>query len=505
MDNGATGEREFDLNIEKILESWEVYHAVREIIANALDEQTLTDTDEIKIYKDGNAWHIVDFGRGINYHHLTQNENEEKLNSDKLIGRFGVGLKDALATLYRHGIKVRIISKYGIITLSQAPKQGFEDVITLHARILPSSDERMVGTDFVLEGCSDEDIEHAKSLFLTFSGERVLETTGYGQVVEKGGPEANIYINGVKVASEPNFLFSYNITSLTRQLKKALNRERTNVGRTAYTDRVQRILTSCKSEVVIHALIEDSRQFESGMKHDELAWNEVAMYAYKQLSILDQKTTYVTPEELRESPDIIDKMRKDGFNPVVIPTSLSQKMDDYNSGSNSGDVFNTTRNFIERQQQSYNPVIVDRASLTGAERQIFDQTDSILELIGGKPRNVKQIVIAEKIYEHEYLTETLGLWESQMNRIVVKRSQLKSMKLYAGTLLHECSHAMSGATDVSRDFEIQLTSVIGSLVERYLSRGSQDTRNNRTEVREEIRPEVKEEKPKGFLSRLRRH
>jgi hypothetical protein len=33
--------KEFDLNIEKILENWEVYHAVREVIANALDEQKL--------------------------------------------------------------------------------------------------------------------------------------------------------------------------------------------------------------------------------------------------------------------------------------------------------------------------------------------------------------------------------------------------------------------------------------------------------------------------------
>lgn len=34
----------FDLNIEKILENWEVRHAVREIIANALDEQLITGT-----------------------------------------------------------------------------------------------------------------------------------------------------------------------------------------------------------------------------------------------------------------------------------------------------------------------------------------------------------------------------------------------------------------------------------------------------------------------------
>ena len=43
---------EFDLNIEEILEKWESKHAVREIIANALDEQQLTSTDSLKIYNN---------------------------------------------------------------------------------------------------------------------------------------------------------------------------------------------------------------------------------------------------------------------------------------------------------------------------------------------------------------------------------------------------------------------------------------------------------------------
>jgi DNA gyrase/topoisomerase IV subunit B len=43
--------RLFDLNIEKVLEDWEVYHAVREVLANALDEQLLTATKEIEISK----------------------------------------------------------------------------------------------------------------------------------------------------------------------------------------------------------------------------------------------------------------------------------------------------------------------------------------------------------------------------------------------------------------------------------------------------------------------
>ena len=38
----------FDLNIEQVLEHWEPEHAVREIIANALDEQFLTKSKKSK-------------------------------------------------------------------------------------------------------------------------------------------------------------------------------------------------------------------------------------------------------------------------------------------------------------------------------------------------------------------------------------------------------------------------------------------------------------------------
>ena len=60
--------RNFDLNIEKILEGWEVKHAIREVIENALDEQVLSHTQDITIGKDRSGnWHIQDFGRGIRY------------------------------------------------------------------------------------------------------------------------------------------------------------------------------------------------------------------------------------------------------------------------------------------------------------------------------------------------------------------------------------------------------------------------------------------------------
>jgi hypothetical protein len=458
-------DKEFDLNIEKILENWEVYHAIREIIANALDEQILMDTQDIQIIKKNNEWHIIDFGRGINYHHLTQNENEEKLNNDKLIGRFGVGLKDALATLYRHKIGIIIISKYGIITLMEASKTGFDDIITLHAKIEDSPNKNMIGTDFALIGCEDIDIEIAKSLFLTFTNSRVLEKTNYGQVISKEGDASYIYINGVKVSEENNFLFSYNITSLTKQIKKALNRERTNVGRTAYSERIKSILLACKEECVICNLVDDLQQYNTGLRHDELSWNDVAMYASRKIGDFKKNVVFVTSDTAISTPSVIDDMKMKGFEPIVVPETLVNKLDDYNQGTeeNSAPIL-TTNKFISDMAEKKKYTFVEETKLSPLERDVYSKMDVILKLIGGKPNNVKQIKVSETIYESEIFAETVGLWDSSEGIVIIKRCQLKSLQSFAGTLIHECIHAKSGEDDVNRGFERALTDIIGVIV-----------------------------------------
>ena len=465
--------QEFDLNIEKILENWEVYHALREIIANALDEQVLTNTQDINIVKVGDAWHIIDYGRGLNYHHLTQNENEEKLSDDRLIGRFGVGLKDALATLYRHGIYVSITSKYGIITLLESSKNGFEDIITLHAKIDVSPDKNMVGTDFLIRGCTDEDIRKAKELFLKFTESEVLETTSYGQVIDNYGKTSNVYINGVKVAEEDNFLFSYNITSLTKQLKKALNRERTNVGRTAYSDRIKSILLACTEEKVITKLVDDLQQYNSGLRHDEMSWNDVAMYASKKIRDYKQNVVFITSNTAIESPSVIDDMRESGYEPVVVSETLVNKIDNYNQETQDDSTpILTTNQYISDRADRLSFNFINEQQLTSREREVFCKTDEILKIIGGKPRCVKSIKISETIYESEFFVETVGLWQPSEGNIIIKRKQLQSLKSYAGTLIHECMHASSGEDDVSRGFEGALTDIIGVIVQNILTRNN---------------------------------
>lgn len=63
---GDSTEQAFDLNIEKVLEHWTMLFAIRELIANALDEQALTSTAEPAIFKDGDGgWHITGHGGAV--------------------------------------------------------------------------------------------------------------------------------------------------------------------------------------------------------------------------------------------------------------------------------------------------------------------------------------------------------------------------------------------------------------------------------------------------------
>lgn len=305
--------REFDLNIEKVLENWTVALAIREVIANAIDEQILTDTDEIQIYCDKlNCWHIRDFGRRVKYIHLTQNENEEKLNHPHLIGKFGVGLKDALATFDRHGLSVKIKSKYGVITLGKSSKYGFDDIITLHAYIEEVDDNKFIGTDFIIEGCSESEIDEAKFMFLKFRNLEKLESTQYGDIYVNKNDIPCIFINGIEVAREENFVFSYNITSINSPIKKALNRERTNVGRSAYSERVKSILLKAKNDKVINELTDNLGLYSEGNIKDELKWTDVATYAVKMLNS-KKDFIFMTPKEMENISGDINEFIKNSI------------------------------------------------------------------------------------------------------------------------------------------------------------------------------------------------
>jgi hypothetical protein len=465
-----TDERLFDLNIEKILEAWESAHAVRELIANAIDEQQLSATSDIEVFKaDDGSWVIRDFGRGLRYEHFTQNENVEKLqNSGKVIGKFGVGLKDAMATLHRNGVHVDICSAHSEITLVQIAKRDFADVVTLHAAVRPASDPTMAGTMIMLRGLSDEQMEKAKGFFLRFSDEEILETTRIGEVLRrKTGALARIYVAGLLVAEEEKFAFSYNITALTEPMRKALNRERTNVGRTAYSDRVKQMLLNATSSEIAEELACQLQAMQSGEGSDEVRWKEVAIHAVRILSG-SGNYLFVTADQLMTNSSAVDHARDDGIRIITISDTIQQEV----AGMTdlSGAPIRDLTRYQSEWASSFVFDFVEPSALAPGERAVFGQAHAIMDLVGGLPSQVEAVRISNTMrVDFATGSDALGLWDGTTNSIVIRRDQLSSLSDFAGTLLHEVVHARTGYDDVTRDFENALTEVIGKTASAALA------------------------------------
>ncbi len=458
--------RMFDLNIEEVLENWDVEHALREVIANALDEQLLTGTAPIQIGRDSSgAWHVWDWGRGLRIEHFTLNENAEKLHAPNgVIGKFGVGLKDALATFHRHGISVAIVSPAGTFRLQQARKHGFSDIVTLHVEY----DDRPTGirgTDFVLHGVTEHDMAAAKSLFLKFAGDEVLETTRYGQILRRTGGASRVYIQGVFASDEPNFLFSYNITSLTDAMRKKLNRERVNVGRTTYAERVKAILKSATNPTVHNLIVDQLRKRSMGQQCDEMGWIEISQMA---LNLMHQcaEVVYFTEQELQSDPDILGHARSDGYEVVVVTEQQKEKLAAQALGG--GLQVRTVEQYIQEFNDSFHYQFVSLEQLTASEQHIFNYTQQLLDLIGITRSRHPAVYISETM--RLTCDDTQGVWDPQIPAIIIKRPQLRSLADYAATLLHEVAHATTGTADVTRAFESVLTSYLGRIAAAAINR-----------------------------------
>lgn len=453
--------KEFDLNMEEeLLEAWNVSDGVRELIANALDEAALSGTDEPDIFEDDEGgWHIRDYGRGLTHQDLTQGEDEEKLNNpDKVIGKFGVGLKDALAVLYRQGVDVTIHSPHISFTVQQASKAGFEDIETLHAVIRQTEKPELQGTEVILDGCTRRDIEEAKQNFLTYSDATQLEQTRFGDVYEPSGEgDSNIYVTGLKVATEEDFLFSYNITNTTKSIRDALNRERSNVGRTAYTSRIKKILQACESGEVAERLVDDLERVQEGTNHDELSWKPVQIHAARVLNA-QAEAMFVTAEEQGQMKDLVDRAKKDGKRIVTVPDSTRKDL--RSEQDIEGGEIRDVAVFEEEWQESFEFDWVDDDELTQRERRIWEMKDELLSLVGVEDE-VAEVRISETMRNLENGWKAMGLWENANQRIVIKREGLSSKQLFVGLILHEAAHAKGGNTDQTREFEGDLTDFLG--------------------------------------------
>lgn len=208
--------------------------------------------------------------------------------------------------------------------------------------------------------------------------------------------------------------------------------------------------------------------------HEELtSWTDIRQHAVRILNTSD-RVVFSTPEEQRKFRDMIEEATKNGYRIVTIPEKLKhliQEQRDLN-----GLPIRDLNRFYEEYNDSFELKFVDPDKLTKDERKVLYMTEDIFRLIGGRPSQIREIKISETMRkERTPFMEALGLWQPKRQRIIIKRSQLQSFEHYAGTLLHEAAHALSEADDVSLEFELQLTHLLGKVASQCLTKGSHDT------------------------------
>ncbi len=188
---------------------------------------------------------------------------------------------------------------------------------------------------------------------------------------------------------------------------------------------------------------------------------DVQEHSVKILNSLE-KVVFLTPQEIANESMMVDEARKAGYKIISIPANLKNKI--HGQKDAGGTPIRDLGQFSNEYAQSFEFKFVDPKNLKTKEKQIFDMTTRIFELIGGKPRIIKEIKISETMRkELGSFLEAEGLWEPSRGRIIIKRSTLNSIESYAGILFHEVAHALSGANDVSREFECELTQIIGTV------------------------------------------
>ncbi|MCG0820322.1 hypothetical protein IMAU20013_00219 [Lactiplantibacillus plantarum] len=483
--------RYFDLNIEKVLDNWEVHHAIREIIANALDETVLTGCREPDIFKDDTGkWHVHDYGRGLNYEHFTQNQNPEKIDANNVIGKFGVGLKDALAVLNRANRDAQIDSKFAHISLKMHTKEGFQDVETLHAVFEAAKDTQFVGTEFVME-VTDDEIKKAKRLFLYFENKTPIDATTYGEIYTKGSEVASIFVNGVKVAEEENYTFDYNITKQNAALKKALNRERSFLGRTAYSGTVKNMLLNSSSLEVISVLLDELKKIPEGTNGDEINYLDVQVYAVKKYNALKPSVFMSSLDAYELTNDDKERIRESGRELVIVPENVYEHVkDDHDENGNQIGTFDVVQ---QEYSDNFEYQYISEGDLTEKQLKVWQERLAILNHFGW--RKLEKNIFISKTINVIVSGDTFGVCDG--SRIIIKQSVLNDSQQFSTVLIHEILHLTTGFPDNTREFENELGKIVGQLSVELLNKPIQSD-----VIKDSANSGTNKTSSGGFLSRL---
>ena len=137
----------------------------------------------------------------------------------------------------------------------------------------------------------------------------------------------------------------------------------------------------------------------------------------------------------------------------------------------SGKEIGTFNTVIREYNDNFQYQFIEESSLTPEEQKIWAFKDFIFSLYGDEQYQSK-IRISTNI--NEMLTgDTLGVYDSSIDEIIIKRDVLKDASKFCEILFHELVHATTGYPDNDRRFENELGMIVGKLSTKLIEKNTQ--------------------------------
>ena len=210
--------KKYELGLGKnYVSDWNVWAAVREFIQNAIDQSKTIEDNKMSItYNEETETIQICNKKSVLEHHTLLLGNTSKKDDDNTIGMFGEGYKLALLVLTREGKKVTIYNygKREVWTCRFSKLKKYDYVETLIVEIYTAfSWTKIPNNDLTvqIEGITQEEFETIKENTLMLKGDYVFYPTKFGNILDGEEFAGQIYINGLRVCTKPEFKYGYDI------------------------------------------------------------------------------------------------------------------------------------------------------------------------------------------------------------------------------------------------------------------------------------------------------
>ena len=424
------------------VKGWTVEKAVREILQNYLDSRKEFNCKGKVEWKDGMGI-AKDNGPGLELKHLALGVSEK---GSKTIGKYGEGLKLALLVMAREGRQVEIWTRGMIISPEIRFDENYQtDIMVLNIKHLPKGSGHKGTT--IKFACSKKELEAGKSYFLHFITHSPNNEFTWVEKDRISWPGGHIYVNGARVGTIPNALFSYHLEE--EMVGDIGNRDREVVDRDAVERAVRQILARSRASKVADEILRAVIQQERDIWE---VW--VGVYPW----MLSKKTQTQWRRSLNRIINVSKVVLNDGlendvqakykgYQVLELSDSRSREL---MKGLGIQTSLQVNREGGQKKKAAEKVLLRD---LTELERENLRKARKVISRFYAAPG---KITIMESLLDWAGVTDSRrvdGFYSGREDRIYLRRGILTNLKQTVHVLLHETVHKKTKTEDITEEFE----------------------------------------------------